>query len=71
MARTALGLGVRELGEMAKVNPNTITRIENGSDARQSTIATLQATLEASGIIFITENGEGPGVRLKKQQPST
>ena len=25
--------------------------------------------METAGIIFIAENGEGPGVRLKKQKP--
>jgi hypothetical protein len=28
--------------------------------------AALQAALEAAGVIFIEENGEGPGVRLRK-----
>jgi transcriptional regulator with XRE-family HTH domain len=66
MARAALSWGVRELAEKAGVTANTVTRIENGSDAKQSTIATLRAALESAGVEFIAENGGGPGVRLKK-----
>ena len=66
MARAALGWGVRELAEKSGVTANTVTRIENGSDAKQSTIAALRTALESAGIEFIAENGGGPGVRLKK-----
>lgn len=66
MARAALGWGVRDLAERAGVTPNTISRIENGADALGSTSQKIQGALEAAGVIFIAENGEGPGVRLKK-----
>jgi len=46
---------------------NTVTRIENGADAKQSTIDRLQHALETVGIEFIQENGGGPGVRLRKR----
>ena len=68
MARAAVGWGVRELAEKAGVTANTVTRIENGSDARQSTMDSLQQALEAAGVMFIDENGGGPGVRLRKRQ---
>jgi transcriptional regulator with XRE-family HTH domain len=68
MARAAVGWGVRELAEKAGVTANTVTRIENGSDARQSTMDSLQQALEAAGVVFIDENGGGPGVRLRKRQ---
>jgi transcriptional regulator with XRE-family HTH domain len=68
MARAAVGWGVRELAEKAGVTANTVTRIENGSDARQSTMDSLQQALEAAGVEFIEENGGGPGVRLRKRQ---
>lgn len=29
-------------------------------------IAAIRAALEAAGVIFVAENGEGPGVRLRK-----
>src|SRR5262245_6202678 len=62
MARAAIGWGVRELAEKAGVTANTVTRIENGADAKQSTIDALQRALEMAGIEFT--NGDQPGVRL-------
>jgi transcriptional regulator with XRE-family HTH domain len=67
MARAAVGWGVRELAKKAGVTANTVTRIENGADAKQSTMDRLQRALEAAGIEFIQENGGGPGVRLRKR----
>jgi transcriptional regulator with XRE-family HTH domain len=67
MARAAAGWGVRELAKKAGVTANTVTRIENGADAKQSTVDRLQHVLEAAGIEFIQENGGGPGVRLRKR----
>ena len=67
MARAAVGWGVRELAKKAGVTANTVTRIENGADAKQSTIDRLQHALEAAGIEFIQENGGGLGVRLRKR----
>jgi transcriptional regulator with XRE-family HTH domain len=64
MARAAVRWGVRELAEKANVTANTVTRIENGADAKQSTMDALQRALEAAGIEFT--NGEQPGVRLTK-----
>jgi len=64
MARAAVGWGVRELAAKAGVTANTVTRIENGADAKQSTMDRLQRALEAVGIEFT--NGEQPGVRLAK-----
>jgi transcriptional regulator with XRE-family HTH domain len=68
MARAAVGWGVRELAARAGVVANTVTRIENGADAKQSTIDALQRALEAAGIEFT--NGEQPGVRLTKAAAS-
>jgi transcriptional regulator with XRE-family HTH domain len=66
MARAALKLGVRELAASAKVSPATITRIEGDQPANASTLAALRAALEAAGVEFISENGGGAGVRLRK-----
>jgi transcriptional regulator with XRE-family HTH domain len=64
MARAAVGWGVRELAAKAGVTANTVTRIENGADAKRSTMEMLQHALEAVGIEFT--NGDQPGVRLTK-----
>lgn len=71
MARAAVGWGVRELAERSGVTANTVTRIENGADAKQSTITALQSALEQAGVIFLeagaTVDG-GPGVRLATKE---
>ena len=64
MARAAVGWGVRELAKKAGVTANTVTRIENGADAKQSTMDKLRSALEAAGVEFT--NGDQPGVRLTK-----
>lgn len=66
MARSALGLGVRELAKAAKVAPDTIARLERGEQLRERTVDAIRATLEAAGVEFIPENGGGPGVRVRK-----
>jgi transcriptional regulator with XRE-family HTH domain len=66
MARAALGLGVRDLAKVAEVSPDTVARLERGEDLRPATVAAIRAALEAAGVIFIEENGGGPGVRLRK-----
>ena len=68
MARAAVGWGVRDLAKKAGVTANTVTRIENGADAKQSTIDKLQHALEVAGIEFIDENDGGLGVLLRKRQ---
>jgi hypothetical protein len=32
-------------------------------------VAAVRAALESAGVIFVEENGEGPGVRLRKTKP--
>lgn len=66
MARVALGLGVRELAETAKVSPDTIARLERGESLKERTVEAVRRALEEAGVIFIAENGDGPGVRLRK-----
>jgi DNA-binding XRE family transcriptional regulator len=69
MARAALNWSVRDLAAKAGVAANTVSRYENGSDAYGETLLKLQRTLEAAGLIFLDENGDGPGVRFKKKRP--
>ena len=66
MARAALKLGVRDLAALAQVSPNTVTRIESDAPSNSSTISAIRRALETAGVIFVAENGEGSGVRLKK-----
>jgi transcriptional regulator with XRE-family HTH domain len=66
MARAATGLGVRDLAKAANVSPDTVARLERGEDLKPATVAAIRAALESAGVIFIDQNGEGPGVRLRK-----
>jgi transcriptional regulator with XRE-family HTH domain len=66
MARAALGLGVRELAEKAKVSPSTITRLEAGEELKPRTVEAIQRILEGEGVEFT--NGKAPGVRLQRDK---
>ncbi|HUW79351.1 MAG TPA: XRE family transcriptional regulator [Acidocella sp.] len=68
MARAALQIGIRELAEVAKVSPTTLTKLERGETLYPRTIAAIRAALEAAGVQFIEENGGGQGVRLSKSK---
>ncbi|MBU1385993.1 MAG: helix-turn-helix domain-containing protein [Alphaproteobacteria bacterium] len=67
LARTAVGLGVRELAAEAAVAPSTVQRFESGrGDMHSRTLDRVQRVLEEAGVIFIGADAEGgPGVRLK------
>ena len=67
-ARGLLGWSQTELGKRAGLSLPTVKRVETGKGARVSekARAKLQSALEAAGVIFIEENGGGPGVRLRK-----
>jgi hypothetical protein len=67
MARAALGWGVRDLMAAAKISGDTVNRLEQGERLRERTLAAVRDGLERAGVVFIAENGGGPGVRLKKR----
>lgn len=67
MARAALGWGVRELAAKAKVSVETVVRFESGEQLRDRTLEALHKALKRAGVLFIEENGGGPGVRLKRK----
>jgi transcriptional regulator with XRE-family HTH domain len=67
-ARGLLNWTVRDLAEKAGVHRNTISRIETEATSPGYAIETVRAALESAGVIFVSENGEGPGVRLKKEK---
>ena len=58
------------LAKRAGVSVETIKRLEKMEgpllSATGTTLSAIRAALEAAGVIFIDENGEGPGVRLRK-----
>jgi predicted transcriptional regulator len=68
-ARAMLRIEQRELAAKAEVSLETIKRIEQAPGpitALSTTLAKIVRALEAAGVIFVAENGEGPGVRLRK-----
>ncbi|WP_095200243.1 helix-turn-helix domain-containing protein [Mesorhizobium carmichaelinearum] len=67
MARAALGWGIRDLADVARVATQTITRLEQGDRLKPKTLQAIRAAFEAAGIDFIPENGGGPGVRLSRR----
>ncbi|NGO54211.1 helix-turn-helix transcriptional regulator [Mesorhizobium camelthorni] len=69
MARAAVGWGVRDLAKKAGVAVDTVSRLERGEELLPRTVSALRSTLESAGVIFIDQNGNGPGVRLRDRQP--
>ncbi|WP_428032799.1 helix-turn-helix domain-containing protein [Ancylobacter sp.] len=68
-ARALLGWSQTDLANASAISEPTIKRLESQDGelgGRVDTAAAIRAALEAAGIIFVDENGEGPGVRLKK-----
>ncbi|MEA2756814.1 MAG: hypothetical protein QOJ54_3103 [Aliidongia sp.] len=66
-ARALLRWSQDDLAEKSEVGVAAIRTFEAESAApRRATLAALRLALETAGIIFIAENGEGPGVRLRK-----
>ena len=67
-ARGLIGLKQSQLAEISGVALSTIRRMES-SEVRlrgnAESIWKVQRALEDAGVVFIDENGGGPGVRLK------
>ena len=67
MARAALGWSFETMAEKCGVSSRTLRRIESEGGLQNATNANLRLireTLQAAGIEFIGDAGEGPGVRL-------
>ena len=46
---------------------NTVVDFEKGRRTpNTNNLLALQKALETAGVVFVDENGEGPGVRLRK-----
>jgi transcriptional regulator with XRE-family HTH domain len=66
-ARALIDWSREQLAEASKVSLRTIVDFERGArQPRELTLDALRAALEAAGVIFVPENGEGAGVRLRK-----
>jgi transcriptional regulator with XRE-family HTH domain len=67
-ARGLLNWSRTDLARAAGVSAETVNRAEGlrKDQASADALAKVRAALEAAGVIFVDENGEGPGVRLRK-----
>lgn len=66
-ARALVGISQDDLAKASSVAKATIAAFE--LDQRRPyprTLATLRTALESAGVVFIPENGNGPGVALRK-----
>ena len=67
-ARALVGWSQPELAEHSSVGIATIRRMEGARGLPKTTAGNVwkvQRALEDAGVVFIDENGGGPGVRLK------
>jgi transcriptional regulator with XRE-family HTH domain len=66
-ARGLLKWSQQDLADAAKIGIVTVRQFENEqAEPRSATLQVIQRALESAGVIFIAENGGGPGVRLSK-----
>ena len=71
-ARALSELSLETLAQLSKIDVTVIDAFEDKlSEPDAETIALLETTLEAAGVIFIPENGAGAGVRLKFNRSET
>ena len=71
-ARALLAMSQSELAAKASISVPTLKRMEASvgpASGMANNVAAVTAALEAAGVIFVSENGEGPGVRLRKAKP--
>ena len=70
-ARELIGWKQTDLADACGLSIVTIRRLESqGGElgGRADTATKIVSALESAGVIFVEENGEGPGVRLKKKK---
>lgn len=69
-ARALLDWSQGRLAEAASVGLSTVKGFESGNKASmRNNLDAMRRALETAGVIFVPENGEGPGVRLRKTVP--
>jgi transcriptional regulator with XRE-family HTH domain len=69
-ARGLLRWSAQDLARESALGVNTIRRAEVAEESISLTVANelaIRRALEAAGVVFIDENGGGPGVRLRKR----
>lgn len=68
-ARGLLDWSQVELASRSNLSESTIRDFEKGRRVPSiNNLAAIRTALEAAGVILVPENGEGPGVRLRKDR---
>ena len=70
-ARGLVGWSQAELAKAAMLSLPTIKRMEGPIGPGRSSadnVAAVVRALELAGVVFVDENGYGPGVRLRNKQ---
>ena len=66
-ARGLLDWSQTELGRRSNLSESTIRDFEKGRRIpAPNNLAAIERALSSAGVIFVDENGEGAGVRLRK-----
>lgn len=68
-ARALLAWSQADLAKASAISEPTIKRLEATDGelgGRPGTAEAIVTALESAGVIFVSQNGEGPGVRLRK-----
>ena len=71
-ARALLRWSAQDLADRSGIGFRTIQRFESESGipgSRSKILMTVRKALEDAGVVFIDQNGGGPGVRLKEPLP--
>ena len=68
-ARALVGISQADLAAKVGLSTKTIKRAEGQGDVAASAeaVASIRAALEAAGVVFLPENGNGPGVALRRR----
>lgn len=66
-ARAILGISQEAAAQAAGVGVQTLIAFESGKRQPYArTLDAMRSALEAAGVVFLQENGNGPGVALRK-----
>jgi DNA-binding transcriptional regulator YiaG len=69
-ARALVDLTQPALAEAAALGLSTVVDFERSRrSVSEAAIAAMQGAVDRAGVVFVDENGEGPGVRLRKDAP--
>ena len=71
-ARALLRWSGQDLADRSGIGFRTIQRFESESGipaSRSKNLEAIRRSFEAAGVVFIDQNGGGPGVRLKEPLP--